>query len=193
MDIENLIFKHIYRQLELRNSVCAMELKAEREKKQEKKYRLQRGSIFGLSVAVCLVIFLFVSTWRDATDTLFINNIERPTLADYRAASSSTAKIEEAMEHEDYESALKIIDETLAASTQALAQFAQSAEIDDEALIYEKDIETVYNYQLRWMHIYVLVSLNRKEEAIKCLRLYVTKKGEHQEEAKMLLNALNKR
>lgn len=193
MDIEDRIIEQLFRETELRNLTNAMNVKAEQAEKQHYTYRLQRYAlVVGLSLAVCLTIVLFIVPWGNNTISSQISqiNIDRPTLAEYRAASSSSVAIDEAMAYEDYESALLLIDNGLFASSQTLNQFSSMQEIEDETLLYEKELEMSYHYQLQWMRIYVLVSLGRKDEAIDELLLFLPDNGEHQKEAESLFETL---
>lgn len=189
MNIDDRILLQLSRQKELRDSVCEMNVKAEQQERSQLFGGKQRYAIIGLALAACLAIVLYAAPWANVVVSP-LHNIERPTLAAYRAASSSSVAIDEAMTYEDYESALLLIDNDLFESSQTLNQFSSMHELEDEALLYEQEIEMAYHHQLQWMRIYVLVSLGRKDEAIDELLLFLPDNGEHQKEAESLLETL---
>lgn len=191
MNLEDRITIQLSRQMEMRAQISAMREKVEQTERRAQYLRSHRYATVGVSLAACLAIALFVLSWLNtATSVLLDLGIEQPTLSEYRSASSSAADIDDAMNRQHYEIALDRIDAALETSFENLAQLEEPSMIDDEALLYEKELEVAHNYQLRWMRIYALASLKRNDEAIQDLEHFVTLEGEHQKEALTLLNKL---
>lgn len=191
MNLEDRITIQLSRQMEMRAQISAMREKAEQVERRAQYLRSHKYATVGVLLAACLAIALFVLPWLNtATSVLLDLGIEQPTLSEYRSASSSAADIDDAMNRQLYEIALDRIDAALETSFENLAQLEETYMIDDEAMLYEKELEVTHNYQLRWMRIYALASLKRNDEAIHDLEHFVTLEGEHQKEALTLLNKL---
>lgn len=191
MFLEDRITIQLSRQMEMRACINAMNEKLEQAERRTQYLRSHKYAAVGVSLAACLAIALFVLPWLNtATPVLLDLGIEQPTLSEHRSASPSAADIDDAMSRQHYEVALDRIDAALETSSENLAQLEETNMIDDEALLYEKELEVAHNYQLRWMRIYALASLKRNDEAIHDLEYFVTLDGEHQKEALTLLNKL---
>lgn len=191
MIIEERINSQITRQIEIRHRTEAMRQKAERQENPNSHIPIRKSVFLGVSLAACLLLALFVPQWFHVEDSpLNELGISQPAFSEYRSASTSDKAIEVAMECKDYNAAIACIDEALAVSLKTIEQQETTDKIEDEASLYEKELEEAHVYQLRWMRIYALVSLSRNEEAIRELESFVTLDGEYQKDAKTLLNKL---
>lgn len=149
----------------------------------------RNSMVVALSIAACLAFSFFIAPWGSSVTNTDIY-IEQPILMEYRSASLMAKEIDDAITNKNYEIAIDRINDALAVSTEKIASMEEQGEIIDEEQLYEKEFETAYIYQLRWMRIYALVCLEKYNEAICDLEPFVTQEGEHQEEAKALLNKL---
>lgn len=191
MQIEDIVKFQLGNHLEIRNRTEVLREKFNKQEVGVNHISTYRYAIIGFSVAACLIFMLYLAPWGESAVSPLID-IERPTLADYRSASSSV-EIDEAIANEEHERALEMIDETLALSVKNLVQSAKFDSAEDEVSLYERELEMSNNYQLRWMRIYVLVQLLRVDDAISDLEMFSTLEGSHQEEAKKLLVKLKSR
>lgn len=194
MSIDDKIFRNLSRQIEFRNFVFSMNVKIEQEEKQRHTNCIQRYALVGFSLAACLALAFFVPQWFHMADSpLKELGLSQPVFSEYRSASTSAKVIKEAMDNKDYNTAIACIDEALAVSREIIEHQEKSVSMEDEASLYEKELEEAYIYQLRWMRIYALVSLARNDEAISELESFVTLVGEYQKDAKALLNKLKEK
>ena len=98
------------------------------------------------------------------------------------------------MNRQDYKQALTVTKKALHTSDMALKDlYGQDVELDDEELVYEKELEGNNNSELRWAYIYLLMKLDDVKEARRQLYKYLKAKDycQHQAEAKALLKEIN--
>lgn len=151
-----------------------------------------RNPAIGLAIAACLVLILVVRPLMHTEQISALDQlgIDQPTLSDFRAASPTSSEIDATMDSQDYATALIQIDEALRDSDRELKRLQDYLYLEDESILYESEVAIAHNYQLRWLRIYTLVRLERRDEAIKDLEFYVTLKSEHRKDAKNLLRML---
>lgn len=189
MLLDDRITKQIGDYKEKRDRISMMEQKIRLSKPNSvssfnKKY-------FVTSIAACIAIAIFVMPFiHNRSNILDELNIEQPSLSDFRAASPTAADIDDVMSRKEYADALPKIEAALASSADELAKLEDLFILDEEALLYEKEVAIAHHYQLEWTHIYVLIQLERNSEAIDALQSFVEYKGEHKKEAKLLLDRL---
>lgn len=147
-----------------------------------------------LAIAACLVVaFLISPLWRTTVSPLDELGIAAPSMDNYRASIPELTEITQLIEAKNYDMALEKTAKALSSSDVKLEEldFA-SAVSDDDGLLYEAETERVYNSELRWTYIYLLVRTNDKKEARHQLKLYLKhpKDCEHLDEARELQKAL---
>jgi cytoskeletal protein RodZ len=148
-----------------------------------------------LVVAACVGALFFFSPFVGTEQSLVDEmGIEIPTLTDYRAATPDMAEITELMEKEEYEKALEKTEDALNKSDEAIKMLAEATEAwgDDEAVMYDRELELAVNSELRWTYIYLLVKQGRGKDAKKEINNYLKRPEycEHEAEAKDLLRRL---
>lgn len=151
-------------------------------------------SIVSAVAAVILLTLVLVPLWRMQIPPLDKTGISQPTFSDYRSGNADIAEITKLMDRQDYKQALTVTEKALHTSDIALKDlYGQGVELDDEELVYEKELEGNNNSELRWAYIYLLVKLDDVKEARRQLHKYLKAKDycQHQAEAKALLKEIN--
>lgn len=177
------------------------ERKRKLERMSEMEHRLARRttarlytSIVSAVAAVILLTLVLVPLWRMQIPPLDKTGISQPTFSDYRSGNADIAEITKLMDRQDYKQALTVTEKALHTSDIALKDlYGQDVELDDEELVYEKELEGNNNSELRWAYIYLLVKLDDVKEARRQLHKYLKAKDycQHQAEAKALLEEIN--
>lgn len=177
------------------------ERKRKLERMSEMEHRLARRttarlytSIVSAVAAVILLTLVLVPLWRMQIPPLDKTGISQPTFSDYRSGNADIAEITKLMDRQDYKQALTVTEKALHTSDIALKDlYGQDVELDDEELVYEKELEGNNNSELRWVYIYLLVKLDDVKEARRQLHKYLKAKDycQHQAEAKALLEEIN--
>mgnify|MGYP002674251062 FL=1 len=177
------------------------ERKRKLERMSEMEHRLARRttarlytSIVSAVAAVILLTLVLVPLWRMQIPPLDKTGISQPTFSDYRSGNVDIAEITKLMNRQDYKQALTVTKKALHTSDIALKDlYGQDVELDDEELVYEKELEGNNNSELRWAYIYLLVKLYDVKEARRQLHKYLKAKDycQHQAEAKALLEEIN--
>lgn len=177
------------------------ERKRKLERMSEMEHRLARRttarlytSIVSAVAAVILLTLVLVPLWRMQIPPLDKTDISQPTFSDYRSGNADIAEITKLMDRQDYKQALTVTEKALHTSDIALKDlYGQDVELDDEELVYEKELEGNNNSELRWAYIYLLVKLDDVKEARRQLHKYLKAKDycQHQAEAKALLEEIN--
>lgn len=186
MDIDQSIAKHLGRQNEMRKQMDEME-KQIISHSQASAYRRVLPIVISCGIAACLAFVLFVQPWGiHSLSPLDELKIEAPILSEYRSASPASTAIDAAIEHKDFTLALEKIDIALKSSVEELSEFEDMGAVEDEVILYEKELAESHYYQLQWLHIFTLVRLSRNTEALQELNHFITLDGEHQQEAKEL-------
>lgn len=192
MQIEDIIKLQLKKHLEIRNRAEVLRVKYNKQEVGSNHIPTYRYTIIGFSVAACMTFIFYLAQWIDFSYSP-LNGRECPTLSEYRSASPFFVKIDKAIAEEDYERALGMIDNALAPSVKNRDDIAVFDASEDEALLYERELEESNHYQLRWIRIYALIQLSRIDEAIADLDAFSKLEGIHQEEAKKLLVILKSR
>lgn len=151
-------------------------------------------SIVSAMAAVVLLTLVLVPLWRMQISPLDKTGISQPTFSDYRSGNADIAEITKLMNRQDYKQALTVTKKALHTSDIALKDlYGKDVELDDEELVYEKELEGNNNSELRWAYIYLLVKLDDVKEARRQLHKYLKAKDycQHQAEAKALLKEIN--
>lgn len=177
------------------------ERKRKLERMAEMEHRLARRttarlytSIVSAMAAVVLLTLVLVPLWRMQISPLDKTGISQPTFSDYRSGNADIAEITKLMNRQDYKQALTVTKKALHTSDIALKDlYGKDVELDDEELVYEKELEGNINSELRWAYIYLLVKLDDVKEARRQLHKYLKAKDycQHQAEAKALLKEIN--
>ena len=177
------------------------ERKRKLERMSEMEHRLARRttarlytSIVSAVAAVILLTLVLVPLWRMQIPPLDKTGISQPTFSDYRSGNADIAEITKLMDRQDYKQALTVTEKALHTSDIALKDlYGQDVELDDEELVYEKELEGNNNSELRWAYIYLLVKLDDVKEARRQLHKYLKANDycQHQAEAKALLEEIN--
>lgn len=177
------------------------ERKRKLERMSEMEHRLARRTtarlytcIVSAVAAVILLTLVLVPLWRMQIPPLDKTGISQPTFSDYRSGNADIAEITKLMDRQDYKQALTVTEKALHTSDIALKDlYGQDVELDDEELVYEKELEGNNNSELRWAYIYLLVKLDDVKEARRQLHKYLKAKDycQHQAEAKALLEEIN--
>ena len=177
------------------------ERKRKLERMSEMEHRLARRttarlytSIVSAVAAVILLTLVLVPLWRMQIPPLDKTGISQPTFSDYRSGNADIAEITKLMDRQDYKQALTVTEKALHTSDIALKDlYGQDVELDDEELVYEKELEGNNNSELRLAYIYLLVKLDDVKEARRQLHKYLKAKDycQHQAEAKALLEEIN--
>lgn len=150
---------------------------------QKRKVAAKRWRTYGISAAasvavICGIGISFYFTRYEA------GNPDMTTSAPiYRSGSSDIAEIHTMIDSGKYEMALRAIDATLA-DTIIDPSFTQ------ERQEYLRDLNANQDYELTWLKINILVETGKKTEAIKLLKDYIKRDGEHKQEAETLLKDL---
>lgn len=193
MTLEDRIIDQLKRNEEMRRRISDMEHASDNSSKPTSTWSIPRYAIT-LSLAACLAIVIYVAPWATTSveqPPLDALDIALPTLSEYRAGSTISAEIDSLMASQQYESSLALIEQALELSDKELAMLKESSsDGTDETLLYEEELIEANHYQLQWMRIYALVQLKRNKDAISALTQYVTIIGDHQVEAKQLLDCL---
>lgn len=125
---------------------------------------------------VCLVVVFFVVPFdseRVATDGL---GIEQPEFENYRAASPDVVKVERLLDEGEVYEALELAESLLKTSDKKIKQLDQSPLYDDEEWLYEYQAEKIFNSEMRWVYIYLLVVLECEKDAVRELKRYIADK-----------------
>lgn len=193
MTLEDRIIDRLKRNEEMRQRIADMEQASETQSRPIATWSIPHSAI-ALSLAACLAIVIYVAPWATKTveqSPLDALDIALPTLTEYRAGSATSAEIDSLMSAQQYETSLALIERALVLADEELATLKESnSDGTDETILYEEELMEAHHYQLQWMRIYVLVRLERNKEAISALTQYVTIIGDHQAEAKQLLERL---
>jgi hypothetical protein len=174
----------------------------ERQAKLDRMAEMERGAkrtnlrplAVALSVAACLaVVFLISPLWRSSLSPLDELGIAAPSMENYRAAQPELTEIMQLIEAQRYDEALAQAEKALGRSDVKLEELDYaSATSGDEAVAYEAAEELVYNSELRWTYIYLLVRAEKNKEARRQLKIYLkdSKDAEHEDEARALLEKI---
>lgn len=102
----------------------------------------------------------------------------------YRGESCDISEIQAMIDSAHYEEALKAIDVTI-------ADTVIDPSFTSERQDYLRSLNANREYELTWLKINVLIKSGKKTEAIPLLEEYVKAAGEHQKDARTLLNDLS--
>lgn len=175
----------------------------ERQQKLERMAAWERHTASGkmrplfltVAIAACVAaLLLFSPFWRSGTSPIDELGIAAPTLTEYRAASPEMTEIAQLLEKENFDEALQKSEKALRKSDDMIKELYAVAEMwgDDEAVLYDLNLEQTANSELRWTYIYLLVKQGRNRDAKKELKRYLKTPEycEHEADAKALLEKL---
>ena len=169
--------------------------KLEQIQQWEKQSSKKRPIYWVTAIAACIaVVLLIVPLWTSPTSPLDDLNIATPTTSAFRSATAEQTEIATLIEKKEYEKALVKTEKALRQSDLSIKELGGTGAIwNDEELMYEEEAEMMMNSELRWTYIYILVRMERNQEAKKQLKKYIknAQYGDHTEEAKALLQSLN--
>lgn len=154
-----------------------------------------RPVMAALAVAACLVVALVViAPWKTTTSAWDELGLETPTSEMLRAATPNMAEIVQLIEAQNYDAAIIKTEQALAQSDRELSVLNDAMLVgEDDELLYEEEMELLNNSQLRWTYIYLLLRVDRNQDARVELKLYLKyKDAPHRAEAKELLKRIKK-
>ena len=126
---------------------------------------------------VCLVVIFFVVPFDSGKgDVLDDLGIEQPEFENYRAASPDVVKVERLLDEGEVYEALELAESLLKTSDKKIKQLEQSPLYDDEEWLYEFQAEKIFNSEMRWVYIYLLVVLECEKDAVRELKRYIADK-----------------
>lgn len=126
---------------------------------------------------VCLVVVFFVVPFDSGKgDVLDDLGIEQPEFENYRAASPDVVKVERLLDEGDVYEALDLAESLLKTSDKKIKLLEQSPLYDDEEWLYEYQAEKIFNSEMRWVYIYLLVVLECERDAVRELKRYIADK-----------------
>ena len=172
---------------------------AERQRKIDRMKEMstphRRISLYGgatLAVAACVAVIAVFNLFSNVSP-LDEAGIGKPEMSQLRGTSSSMTKIYGFLDNEEYAAAERLARKTIDGLEANLDLYRElPPEYDSEEEAYEAKHEMVTLSQLRWTYIYLLVKQDKKQIAIKQLKIYIKDKehAEHYDEAKKLLKVL---
>lgn len=145
-------------------------------------------------LAACVLAALLVwPIYRAQMSPIDRLDIAPPTMTEYRAANADLAEITSLVGKKNYDVALVKTRLALEKSDRAIRELRDvTFGWDDEELAYEEELEKTANSELRWTYIYLLVRLDKTQEAKAQLKRYLKDKqhSEHRAEAAALLKEI---
>lgn len=154
-----------------------------------------RPVMAALAIAACLAVALVViAPWKTTTSAWDELGLETPTSEMLRAATPNMAEIVQLIEAQNYDEAIVKTEQALAQSDRELRILSDAMVAgEDDELLYEEEMELLNNCQLRWTYIYLLLRVDRNQDARAELKLYLKyKDAPHRAEAKELLKRIKK-
>ncbi|MBQ8337468.1 MAG: hypothetical protein IJY44_08060 [Bacteroidaceae bacterium] len=168
--------------------------KMEKMQRWERASRKSRISLYtAISVAASLLLLVvinpFASRPANAIEEL---GIMQPAFSVHRGSAEGVAQVEDFIDAGEYYKALDLVEDMLKSSERSIKRAEKVALYDDEEWLYEYKSEKLFNSELRWTYIYLLIVLECESTAVKHLKRYIgdTEFCEHQAEAEKLLKAL---
>lgn len=126
---------------------------------------------------VCLVVVLFVAPFNSDKGSVIDDlGLEQPGFENFRAASPDVAKVELLLDEGEEYKALDLAESLLKASDNNIKRMEKSPLYEDEEWLYEYQAEKIYNAELRWIYIYLLVVLECERDAVRELKKYIADK-----------------
>lgn len=171
---------------------------AEMEKKRNVVPFYKRTTLWVTAVAACVAVVLVVSPLlKSSTNPIDELGIGVPELSEFRAGIPHLEEIQKLLKEEKWDQALADVKIALKQSDSAMEMYSKATEawIDDEGLKYEAEAEQIYNCELRWIYIYLLVRTENNTEAINQLSIYLMNSEyiDNKGEALALQEKLNKK
>lgn len=156
-----------------------------------RKARISLYTAMSVAASLLLVVALnpFASSGSDVIEEL---GIMQPAFGNYRASVEGVADVEEFIGAGEYYKALDLVEELLKDSERSIKQAEKEPLFDDEEWVYEYKSEKLFNAELRWTYIYLLVVIECERDAAKELKRYLkdTEFCLHKADAEKLLKAL---
>lgn len=159
--------------------------------------RQKRVALYGglsLMAAACVAILIVFVPFGMSGDKMLNELGIVPSVSTFRSASPSMGDIDRLIDKGLYDEAIIMIKDEIAYSETEIEdlhyQSTVHGSVDAE---YEEEAERVYNSELRWTYICLLVKVDDFKQARKELKRYLKNKVycEHETEAKALLEKLN--
>lgn len=174
---------------------------AERERKLEKIGVWNRNSSRGrysvysmIAVAACIALVIVLSPFDAGKGNVMEElGIEHPRFGGFRAASAELVEVERLLDDGKVYEALDMNEGLLKKSDKDIKELENAPMYDDEEWMYEYQSEKLYNGELRWSYIYLLVVVECENTAVKELKKYMKEMEfcTHHDEASRLLKALD--
>lgn len=142
-----------------------------------------------VAVVACIALLFLVFPKGSVIDDL---GIEQPGFGNFRAASPEVVKVERLLNDGEVYEALDLAESLLKVSDKSIKDLEKSPLFDDEDWIYEYQAEKIFNSELRWTYIYLLVVLECEKDAVRELKKYMADAEfcTHPEEAEKMLRIL---
>lgn len=155
-----------------------------------RKKTIKRWRIYGISAAASVIVICGVGIGilfnGGGSNFQGVSSLENTSMAPvYRGGCCDVSEIQAMIDSARYEPALWAIDATLADTVIAPSFTPERQE-------YLRSLNANREYELVWLKINVFVKTGKNGEAIRLLREYVETEGEHQTEARKLLNNLER-
>ena len=154
-----------------------------------------RPVMVALAIAACLVVaFVVIAPWKTTISPWDELGLEPPSREALRAATPDMAEITQLIEAQNYDAAIVKTEQALAQSDRELRVLSDALlGGEDDELLYEEEMEQLHNSELRWTYIYLLLRMERNEDARAELKQYLKyKDAPHRAEAKELLKLIKK-
>lgn len=145
-----------------------------------------------LAVAACLTVAFFLVPLLRSTSPLDTLAIETPMIEEYRSSTLDIAEINRLIETKNYDDALLKTEQMLQHSKREVKMLEKAlVNNNDEVLQYELEAERAMNAQVHWTYIYLLIRVERNDDALRELKIYLKIEGcPNREQAKALLKEL---
>lgn len=161
------------------------------QKGKSHKRTFQIASVF--VVAACMVAIFFAPMLEKESLSPLDELGIRPEIPTFRGMSQDMDRLTNLVENGAYEDAMPLCESILQESEQDVGDMERyCVNTDDEEAEYELELAKSQNAEIRWMYIYILVRLEKNDEAINQIKKYMkhSRFCVHMEEAKELKKAL---
>lgn len=182
-DIDNRI-KQVIKSVASKKADIATWERQRVETEKNRKIIFQKRTTYTVSAAASVAIICGVGISIYMNRTVDSNIGITSSAPIYRGSSSDISSIAALIDSAKYSQALADIDATMADTVLDPTMSAERRE-------YLRSVQQNQNYELTWMKINVLLKLAKRQEAVDLLNDYINLGGEHQAEAKTLLDKLH--
>lgn len=164
----------------------------------ERKSAKGRYSLYSLysavAVAACVALAVMVAPFGNGAGNVIDElGIEQPRFGSLRAASVELAEVERLLDEGLLYEALDMNMALLKESDKEVKAMENEPLFDDEEWMYEYQALKMYNAELRWNYIYLLVLVDCERDAVKELKKYMRELEycTHYNDAVRMLRALD--